>query len=200
MTTDEGQVTRLLRDVEAGQEGAMDRLMEVVYEDLKGVAERHMQRRFGHDLAGVTMEPAALVNESFLRLLRQRENWANRKHFFAIATRVMLRVLVDYQRSRLAERRGGGLERITISLADPPAPDGRGTDTQIGIDALVAALDRLEALDPRKADVVKMKLVWGMEMKEIAGALGISLATVERDWSFAKAWLAREAAGGASPA
>ncbi|MHC4948601.1 MAG: ECF-type sigma factor [Planctomycetota bacterium] len=185
-------ITRLLEDVNEGRAGAMDRLMDAVYDDLRHVAERHMNERFGTGLPGVTLEPSALVNESFLRLLKQRSEYGNRGQFFAIATKVMLRVLVDYQRRRLAAKRGGGAGRVTLSLAGPA---DHGPETRVvDVESLVRALDRLEALDPRKADVVKLRVVWGLEMTEIARTIGVSLATVERDWSFAKAWLSRETA------
>ena len=101
--TDAGDFTRLLHAVDAGRDGAMDDLMEAAYEDLDRVARKHLSARFGRDLPGVTLEPAALVNESFMKLIRQRARFDNRGHFFAIATKVMLRVLTDYQRSRRRE-------------------------------------------------------------------------------------------------
>lgn len=187
-------ITRLLHAIDEGRPGAMDDLMEVVYADLERVAQRHMDRQFGRGLPGVTLEPAALVNESFLRLIRQRKKYDNRGQFFAIATKVMLRVLVDYQRQRSAAKRGGSQKRVTLLLEGPAGPvDGPAPGTVIGVETLIAGLDRLESLDRRKADVVKLRVIWGLEMREIAAALGVSLATVERDWSFAKAWLAREA-------
>ena len=191
-------ITRLLRHVQEGRGGALDNLMRAVYDDLQHVAERHMTQRFGHDLPGVTMEPAALVNESFLKIIKQRNTYDNRGQFFAIATRIMLRVLVDYQRQRAAGKRGGDWKRVTLSFAEgPPAVPANGDTTSddavIDVDTLVEALGRLEALDARKADVVKMKVVWGLQMREIAHSLGVSLATVERDWTFSKAWLARDA-------
>jgi RNA polymerase sigma-70 factor (ECF subfamily) len=190
-------ITRLLHAIDAGRPGAMDDLMTVVYADLERVAQRHMDQQFGRGLPGVTLEPAALVNESFLRLIKQRKKYDNRGQFFAIATKVMLRVLVDYQRQRRAAKRGGGQKPVTLSLEGPaPGAEGAKEGTVIGVDTLAAALDQLEALDRRKADVVRLRVIWGLEMREIAESLGISLATVERDWSFAKAWLAREAAAG----
>jgi RNA polymerase sigma-70 factor (ECF subfamily) len=189
-------ITRLLHAVEDGRDGALDELMQAVYADLQGVAERHMAREFGRGLPGITMEPAALVNESFLRLIRQRKRFDNRGHFFAIATKVMLRVLVDYQRSRGAAKRGGGRKPITLSMEGPQWANNRvdSDGRLIEVGTLASALEKLERLDPRKADVVKMRVLWGLEMREIATSLGISLSTVERDWAFAKAWLARESA------
>ena len=107
-------ITRLLGEVDTGRAGAMDDLMQAVYSDLQRVAERHMAEQFGRGLPGVTLEPAALVNESFLRLIKQRKAYDNRGQFFAIATKLMLRVLIDYQRKRRAAKRGGGRQRITL--------------------------------------------------------------------------------------
>jgi RNA polymerase sigma factor (TIGR02999 family) len=183
----------MLHDVDEGRPGAMDELMGVVYDDLQRVAERHMHQRFGRELAGVTLEPAALVNESFLRLLKQRNRFENRRQFFAIATRIMLRSLVDYQRQRLAARRGGEVRKVSFSLDEQWCSAPGQDEATIEVDVLTGALEELESLDPRKADVVKLRVIWGLEMKQVAAALDVSLATVERDWAFAKAWLAREA-------
>jgi len=185
--------------------------MAAVYGDLERVAHRHLAERYGPGLAGVTMEPAALVNESFLKLIKQRKAYANREQFFAIATRVMLRVLIDYQRRKLAAKRGGHADHVALSLDVCPEATGNPTtamtsmcppgattastaERTISVNTLIGSLDRLDELDRRKADVVRLRVVWGLEMKEIASSIGVSLATVERDWSFAKAWLAREAA------
>ena len=196
---DADDITRLLEHVEAGRNGAMDDLMSAVYADLHGVAQRHMDQQFGRGLPGITMEPAALVNESFLRLLQQRNSYQNRGQFFAIATKVMLRVLTDYQRKRRAAKRGGGCQRVTLSLEGAANPSASpASPATIGVETLVEALERLEALDRRKAEVVRLRVVGGLEMREIAEAVGVSLATVERDWAFAKAWLGREASAARS--
>jgi RNA polymerase sigma-70 factor (ECF subfamily) len=194
--SDDQRITQLLEAVNAGDDGAMDDLMDAVYTDLKGVAERHMAQQFGRNLPGVTLEPAALVNESFLRLIRQRNAYANRGQFFAIATKVMLRVLVDYQRQRSAAKRGGGKRAVTLQIDVPALPGGGTAVTRtIELGTLTGALQELDTLDSRKADVVRLRVVWGLQMKEIAESLDVSLATVERDWAFAKAWLARAAVG-----
>lgn len=190
----DSHITLLLRAVDEGANGAMDKLMEAVYADLERVAQRHMGQAFGPGLPGVTLEPAALVNESFMKLIKQRNAYDNRGQFFAIATKVMLRVLLDYQRRRSAAKRGGDRQRITLQLDGHPNRDSASpAEMPIELGCLVTALKRLESLDPRKADVVKLRVVWGLEMREIAESLGVSLATIERDWSFSKAWLAREA-------
>lgn len=190
-----GDITVLLREIEVGRDGALDDLMDLVYQDLEHIALKHLSKRFGQRAKAVTMEPAALVNETFLRLIKQRKTYDNSGQFFAVATKVMLRVLVDYQRQRLAQRRGGGRKRITLLLDARPSPtSGPGKATQIEIECLVKSLERLETLDQRQAEVVKMRVVWGLEIKEIALALGMSPSTVKRDWRFARAWLMDEQA------
>ena len=186
-----GDITFMLRDVEAGREGALDKLMAVVYADLKGMAETYLRQQFGKRAAVITLEPAALVNESFMLLIRQRKSFDNRGQFFAIATRMMLRVLVDYRRKHQAAKRGGADTHIQLVLDEHQVADGRRSRLDpIEVEELAEVLEKLESLDPRRADVVKMRVVWGLSVPEIAESLGVSASTVERDWRFAKAWLA----------
>jgi len=185
------RITTLLHDVNEGRDGAMDELMSVVHADLERVAHRQLHERFGAGMQRLTMEPAALVNESFMRLLQQRQGYENRGQFFAVATRVMLRVLLDYCRQRRALKRGGGAERMTITFDDGlAATDPTRKTGEVDVEALSEALTTLEDLDARKADVVRMRVVWGMSHEAIAEALDVSVPTVERDWRFARAWLA----------
>jgi RNA polymerase sigma factor (TIGR02999 family) len=178
-------ITQLLQNAEAGEVGALDQVVTALYEDLRRRARSYLQRHYGAKTAGVTLQPTALVNETYLRLLKQRTRYADRGHFLAIATRVMLRVLADYQRARHAQKRGG--EAVQVTLSGLGAEDGGMSATAAD---LADALERLEALDERKADVVRLRAIWGIEMREVADALGISLATAERDWRFARSWLA----------
>lgn len=181
---DRGDITRLLQDAARGDDAALEALTARVYGDLERVAARRMRDRFGSDLAGVTLEPAALVNETFLKLLTTPMNFENRRHFFAFATRVMLRALTDYQRARSAAKRGGDHVRLTLAgVADSDRP------MTPGVDDVAATLEELEGYDPRKAQVVVLKVLWGLEMTEIATTLDVSLRTVERDWRFARNWL-----------
>ncbi|MHC4217101.1 MAG: ECF-type sigma factor [Planctomycetota bacterium] len=192
-------ITLMLRDVEAGREGALDRLMTLVYEDLARMARGYLRKQFGDRAEAITLEPAALVNESFMQLIRQRKAYDNRGHFFAIATRSMLRVLVDYRRRRNAAKRGGADTHITLVLDERQVAERRPRCVDlIEVEELAKALEKLETLDPRKAEVVKMRVVWGLDIAAITDALAVSRSTVERDWRFAKAWLADEV-GPAAP-
>ncbi len=188
-----GDITLMLREVEAGREGALDKLMAVVYADLKRMAAGHLRRQFGDRAELITLEPAALVNESYMILIRQRKAYDNRGQFFAIATRMMLRVLVDYRRKHQAAKRGGAVTRIKLVLDECQVADERQQRLDpIELEELAEALEKLESLDPRNAEVVKMRVVWGLQVQEIAESLGVSESTVERRWRFAKAWLADE--------
>lgn len=189
-----GEITLLLREADAGREGALDELAAVVYADLERMAHSYLRKQFGDRARSITLDTSALVNESFLKLIRQRARFDNRGHFFAIATRMMLRVLVDYRRRRAAAKRGGADTHITLVLDDhqiegrAPAP---GMDL-IEVEHLAMAFDKLEALSPRKADVVRMRVIWGLDLGQIAESLDVSPSTVDRDWRFSKAWLAEE--------
>ncbi len=188
-----GDITLLLREMETGRKGALDRLMAAVYSDLTQRAEIHLRKQFGDRAEAITLEPAALVNESFMKLIRQRKAYDNRGQFFAIATRLMLRVLVDYRRKRNAAKRGGADTHITLVLDERQVAEGpRRRLDLIEVEELTEALEKLESLDPRKAEVVKMRVVWGLDITAIANSLDVSRSTVERDWRFAKAWLADE--------
>ncbi len=188
-----GDITLMLREVEAGREGALDKLMAVVYDDLKRTAAAHLRRQFGDRAEVITLEPAALVNESYMLLIRQRKAYDNRGQFFAIATRMMLRVLTDYRRKHQAAKRGGAVTRIKLVLDERQVADERHCRVDpIELEELAEALERLDSLDPAKAEVIKMRVVWGLRVPEIADSLGVSASTVERRWRFAKAWLADE--------
>ncbi len=157
------------------------------------MAERHLHRRFGRSAAGLTWQPTALVNETLLRMIKQRQQFDNQGHFFAIATTMMERVLLDYIRRRRAEKRGGEAIRVQFDPAvHSPAASGDGENCDM--EALLRALARLAMMDARKAEVARMRLIWGLEINEVAASLGVSHATVERDWRFAYAWLKRDVA------
>jgi RNA polymerase sigma-70 factor (ECF subfamily) len=179
-----GRVTELLRAWNRGSREALDELVPVVYTELRRLARRQLAReRPDH-----TLEPAALANEAFLRIAGyQRVGWQDRAHFFAIAARIMRRILVDHARRRRARKRGASPTRVSsVDLVVP----ARSVD----IEALEEALTRLEALDPRQGQVVELRYFGGLSVAETAEALQISPATVKRNWSVAKLWLRRELA------
>lgn len=184
MTTDE--ITLWLGRAAAGDDEARERVAAWAYRDLEQLAERRLRRAYGARAAALTLEPAALVNETFLRLLESPVGFENRRHFLAFASRVMLSALVDYQRGRGARKRGGDRVRVTLSgLADE-----RAAAPEVGPAAFATALAELEALDARKADVVRLRVLWGAGNAEAARLLEVSVPTVERDWRFARSWLA----------
>jgi len=177
-------VTALLRAWTGGSPGALNDLLPLVYDELRRLAKRYMAReRVDH-----TLQPTALINEAYLRLIDlRRVRWQDRAHFFAMAARVMRRVLVDAARSRRYQKRGGGAPKV--SLADALAlPAERPVDFV----RLDDALEALAAVDPRKAHVVELRFFGGLTVEEAAHAQGVSVDTVMRDWKLAKAWLTRE--------
>lgn len=174
-------VTRLLAAARDGERRAIDQLYAVVYGELRGMAEARLRReRRGH-----TLQPTALVNEVYLRLDPAKDSWANRRHFFGAASQAMRRILVDHARRRLADKRGAGLERVTLADLDVEAPQA-----DVDVVALDDALTELQHDEPRLAQVVTLRVFAGMSIEQTADALELSPATVKRDWTFARAWLA----------
>ena len=178
------RITALLERWSGGDEGALDQLLPWVLRDLRKMAARHL----GAERAGHTLQPTALVNETYLRLIGQRGvRWQNRAHFFALAATLMRRILVDHARARGALKRAA--RRVTLeSGVDVGVPPERGIDAL----ALDGALQRLEAMAPRQARIVEMRFFSGLSVEEVATALGVSAATVKADWAMARAWLYRE--------
>jgi RNA polymerase sigma factor (TIGR02999 family) len=180
-------VTALLLSWSGGERSAADRLIPAVYDELRRQAARAM-RREGHEH---TLQTTALVHEAYLRLVdQQRVQWRNRAHFFGIAAEVMRRVLVDHARARQAAKRGGGVQRITFG--DALVASGEAEDADVL--ALHEALERLALLDPNQARLVELRYFAGLTIEESAEALGVSPATVKREWALARAWLRRELA------
>ena len=183
----EGEITVLLRRAEAGDAQAADRILPLVYDELRKLAAAKMAR----EAPGQTLQPTALVHEAWLRLGGDRQpSWKNRAHFFAAAAEAMRRILVDNVRRRRAQRHGGGLEKIRVDQTgfDVAAPQ---LDDE-GILQLDEALGRLAAHDPRKAEVVKHCFFVGLTLEQAAEAMGISDRTAKRDWSYARACLFNE--------
>lgn len=181
-------VTGLLQAWSAGDASALDALFPIVYDELRQRAGRALQR----EGVGHTLQPTALVHEVYLRLVdQQRVRWEGRTQFFAVAARVMRRVLVDHARARLTDKRGAGAQHVT--LIDAQLGSDASTDSD-GVDllALDDALQRLAAFDARKARLVELRYFAGLSIPDAAEALGVSQATVIRDWSVARRWLHRE--------
>jgi RNA polymerase sigma-70 factor (ECF subfamily) len=182
--------TQLLLAWSAGDRQALDQMLPLVYDELHRLAAHYL----GRERADHTLQPTALVHEAYLRLINQRHvDWRNRAQFLGIAASVMRRILVNHARDRAAAKRGGDREQVSISLVE--APSG-GPDVELI--ALEEALERLAALDPRKARVVELRFYGGLTVDEVAEVLEISRATVEREWSFARAWLFDAIEGGGS--
>jgi len=183
-------ITALLQRWRAGDAAAGDELMPLVYAQLRAIARRQL----GNERAGHTLLPTDLVHEAYLKLNANAPQSADRVHFFAIAARAMRQVLVDHERHRRADKRDGG-ERITLSAAD--APDPRQS---VDLLALDDALNALEKVDARKARVIELRVFAGLEFDECASVLGISRATLARDFRTARAWLYRALDPAGTPA
>ena len=182
------RVTRLLLDWSDGDERARDEVLPLVYDELRRLAALYLLRE-RHDH---TLQPTALVHEAYLRLVDQRQvNWRNRAQFVGLAAVMMRRILVNYARDRAADKRGGDMQKVPLSDADEP---GRPQDVDVIV--LHDALDQLSAIDPRKSRIVELKFFGGLTTNEIAEVLRLSPATIERDWSFARAWLYDAISGG----
>ena len=178
------EVTQLLVDWGNGNQAALDRLMPVVYTELRQLAHRYMRReRPGH-----TMQTTALIHEAYLRLVDQNQvRWQHQAHFFGIAARLMRQILIEHARSRTRAKRGGGVGTISLDEA-AIVSQARATELL----ALDDALERLATMDPRKSQVVELRFFGGLSVEEAAQVLNIAPNTVLRDWRMAKAWLRRE--------
>jgi RNA polymerase sigma factor (TIGR02999 family) len=177
-------VTRLLVRWKDGDEAALQQLVPIVHEELRRLARRQMAReRPGH-----TLQPTALVNEAYLRLVNLKQiQWQDRAHFFAMGARLMRRVLVDFARSHGYQKRGGGATPVSFTEALDVA-EGQATD----VVALNDALEALADVDERKCRVVELRYFGGLSVEETAEVLNVSRETVKRDWTFAKMWLLRQ--------
>jgi RNA polymerase sigma factor (TIGR02999 family) len=177
-------ITELLLAWGKGDESALERLMPIVYAELRRLAHRYMNReRRGH-----TLQTTALVNEAYLKLIdSSRVRWQNRAHFFAVSAQLMRHILVDFARSRQSQKRGGAVHHVSLDEA-LVVEAARGDD----LVALDNALTALAAIDKRKSEVVELRFFGGLSVEETAEVLKVSTDTVMRDWRLAKAWLLRE--------
>ncbi len=178
-----GQTTRLLKAMHAGDHAAAEQLLPLVYAELHRIANACMRReRPDH-----TLQPTALINEAYLRLIQQDVDWNDRAHFVGFAAHVMRRVLVDYARARNTDQRGGKRERV--ELQDQFAISPERLDE---VSLLDEALERLEKKNPRQAKVVELRYFGGLSMEQISAIIGIAPRSVKRDWALARIWLYEE--------
>jgi RNA polymerase sigma factor (TIGR02999 family) len=181
---DRSEVTRWLIAGSTGDPHALEALLPLVYDEL----HRQAVRFFHRERAGHTLQPTALVNEVYLRLINQHEvNWQNRAQFFGIAAEMMRRILVSHARGRQAEKRGGAAQCITLDERVAAAPE-----RDLNLLALDEALTRLGQLDPQKSRLVELRFFTGLSVEETAEVMGVSPRTIDRQWQTAKAWLYRE--------
>jgi len=180
-------LTAILLEIQQGDDRAADRLVPLVYDELRQIARRHLRR----ESPGHTLSSTALVHEAYLKLIDQsRAQWINRAQFFAVASRLMRRILVDHARKVLAGKRGGGWHRLELESAEIPIEEQAQ-----GLVALDEALEKLSLLNPRLTQVVEHRYFGGMTEEETAQVLGLTARTVRRDWVKAKGWL-HQALGG----
>ena len=190
MSENPGQVSELLQQWIQGDQDALGEVAPVIYQELRRLAHRHLQS----ERANHTLQSTALVNEAFMQLIGSHPSQLqNRAHFVAIASRLMRQILVQYARSRQASKRDGGLRIALEEIAELPV----ASDDELV--ALDDALEELTRIDERQGKIIQMKFFGGLTAPEIAQVLGISLATVERDWATARIWLRREMSRAASP-
>ena len=179
-----GDITRLLSELKEGKQHAANALMPMVYDELRRLAGNHMRR----ERADHTLQPTALVHETYLRMVKQQNaDWSGRAHFFGVASSLMRRILVDHARGFRAEKRGGGMGALPLdeALVFTPLQSDR-------LLALDEALNLLSVWDPRQARIVELLYFGGLTATETAEVMGISVRTVKRDWSMARAWLQAE--------
>jgi RNA polymerase sigma-70 factor, ECF subfamily len=181
------EITRWLVAYQEGDPYALEKLLPLVYDEL----HRQAMGFFGRERAGHTLQPTALVNEVYLRLVNQRETtWQNRAQFFGIAAQMMRRILVSHARTRQAAKRGGAEQRITLAEDAAAAPQ-----RDVNLLALDEALKKLETIDLEKSRMVELRFFGGLSVAETAEVMGASPRTIDRQWQTAKAWLYREIAG-----
>jgi RNA polymerase sigma factor (TIGR02999 family) len=181
-------VTRLLMNWSNGDSAALDELLPVVYDELRQQAERYLRR----EQPGHTLQATALVNEAFLRLIDQSQiSWHNRAHFFGAAANLMRQILIQHARAKHAEKRGGDAQKLYLDEVTGLA-DNLVKEQNLDLLALDDALQQLAAVAPQQSRVVELRFFGGLSIEETATVLGISPATVKREWNMAKAWLHRE--------
>ena len=181
---DNSETIRLLQDMSAGDHLAADRLIAIVYDDLRNLAASYLK----NEVTGHTLQPTALVNEAFVKLVGQdRVDWRGRTHFFAVGAKMMRRILVDHARAGHRQKRGGGRQRIQLTpeLAVSSRPDE-------DVLRVHDALEKLSQLDERQSRIVDLRYFGGLSVQEVADVMGMSKRSVEAEWTMIRAWLRRE--------
>ena len=182
----QNEITHWLADCKGSDRAAFEQLLPMVYDEL----HRRAVQLFSHESPGHTLQPTALVNEVYLKLRDQRKTeWQNRAQFFALAARMMRRILVSHARGRKAAKRGGGETRITLADEVAAAPE-----RDVNLLAVDEALTKLDQIDPEKSRMVELRFFSGLSVEETAEVMGVSPRTINRQWETAKAWLYRELA------
>jgi RNA polymerase sigma-70 factor (ECF subfamily) len=180
----QGDVTKLLADWSSGDQGALNKVMPLVYSELHRIARRAWSQQPHNN----TIQPTELINEAYLKLANvENATFQDRCHFFAVACKAMRQILVNHAKSRLSDKRGRGVAHVSIDDVQPAVHEEASE-----IVALHEALEALQALDPRKSMVVEMRYFGGLSIEETAAAMGVSIGTVNRDWRLARSWLIRE--------
>jgi RNA polymerase sigma factor (TIGR02999 family) len=175
------EITLLLKQWSHGDREALDRLISLVYPELRTIAARHM----AGERAGHTLQCTALVHEAYLRLVRRSDkDWQDRKHFFAVAARIIRGILVDYARARRTSKRSG--DRLQVTL---PGAERKRAPAGVDLLDLDAALDALHQLDPQQSRIVELRFFGGLSMEETADSIGVSTSTAKREWTIAKTWI-----------
>jgi RNA polymerase sigma factor (TIGR02999 family) len=191
-----GEVTQLLLRWRAGDEAALASLLPLVYEELRSMARRHLR----HERDSHTLQRTALVHEAFLRMVDQQQvDWESRTQFYGLASQMMRRILVDHARRRATSKRGDGAPHVDLDAVlqeegEDSAPPAQ--EEEIDFAAVDDALKRLEVLDPQQGKLVELRFFGGLSIKETADIIGVSPATVKREWAIARAWLQREITAG----
>lgn len=187
-TSTQSEITMLLIDLSDGNREALDKLIPLVYRELRQMAARYLRR----EAASHTLQTTALVHEAYLKLVDQKKmRWQNRSHFFAIAAQAMRRILIDHARNRLSAKRGGSEQKIALDEGAIDISEERASS----LIALDEALERLAGIDMQKSRIVELRFFGGLSIEETAESLGIGTATVIRQWRMAKAWLYKEVMG-----
>jgi RNA polymerase sigma factor (TIGR02999 family) len=177
------EVTRILSAIDQGDPHAADQLLPLVYDELRKLAAQ----KLAHEAPGQTLQATALVHEAYLRLVGQEQtrDWDSRGHFFAAAAEAMRRILIDRARHKQTRKVGGGHRRLDLDDIEPALEEGND-DRLLALDQ---ALRQLEAEEPRKAELVKLRFFAGLTAEQTAAAIGVSTSTVEKDWAYARSWL-----------